>query len=504
MASDSVFVFKQSYKPRNRPATKALNQKHITYIATRPGVMCNPESGFGLWGKLPGMDTISAVEDLRIAINAVGAASEEHTVYRAILSVDGATAQTYHLYDRSEWEKLLRSRISVIRSEMRIKPENFYWAAAMHYKKGHPHVHIVYWDAGKEPKQEHVSTRRFEEISVNVRAAFTGAIINSEEIHATLKESDATMRETQLRLRSLLKEANIPDALNLDHVKAAQRDSLGNELLELARSLPARGALKYAYLPQAYKERLDAYVQHVLEIKDFAKLEAQYAKLSEDVSRLYGNTDALRAEYQYESKRKLVEYLGNETLRYLKSAAAALRAEEPPEDVQALIKNAQKAAEKILCADSTYSELLKLLPRYRTPLPVLLKDKAIRAMLNEVAGRLSCDIRISSKVAALIDKNAAGKAAKAELRKEISETLDRSMRQLVWEKAQEDKGYPQQQRSEIAVSALLALFRGASQSKGQLQAQRDLQREKYRNLSETAKKDLRRRRAQASDWEPEL
>lgn len=40
---------------RNLPSTPVLNQKHLIYIATRPGVMCNPECGFGLWGKLPSM-----------------------------------------------------------------------------------------------------------------------------------------------------------------------------------------------------------------------------------------------------------------------------------------------------------------------------------------------------------------------------------------------------------------------------------------------------------------
>lgn len=50
-----MFVYKQSYKARNLPSTPVLNQKHLIYIATRPGVMCNPECGFGLWGKLPSM-----------------------------------------------------------------------------------------------------------------------------------------------------------------------------------------------------------------------------------------------------------------------------------------------------------------------------------------------------------------------------------------------------------------------------------------------------------------
>ncbi len=90
-----LFVFKQSYKSRNRPTTRVLNQKHLVYIATRPGVMRNPECGFGLWGKLPGMKASQNIDDLRTAYRAIGQASEGHTVYRAILSVDKNTAKDY-------------------------------------------------------------------------------------------------------------------------------------------------------------------------------------------------------------------------------------------------------------------------------------------------------------------------------------------------------------------------------------------------------------------------
>ena len=50
---------------------------------------------------------------------------------------------------------------------------------------------------------------------------------------------------------------------------------------------------------------------------------------------------------------------------------------------------------------------------------------------------------------------------------------------------------------------LLRLFRDLSRDRNQMRAQRDLRREKYRNLSKTAKMDLRKKKEQAGDWEPE-
>ena len=504
MADNEVFVFKQSYKPRNRAATKMLNVKHVTYIATRPGVICNPDCGFGLWGKLPGMQAIGNIEDLRTGLNAVSAASDAHTIYRAVLSVGEDTAKAYDLYDRSEWEKLLRSRMNVIRTEMRIKPENFCWMASMHFKKKHPHVHIVYWDAGKEPKQEHINEKRFDEIAEHVRKAFTGALVNEEPIHSTLQETDAVIRQTRLQLQAMLKDANLPEALDLDRVKLVQRTELGDELLELAKTLPVAGSLKYAYLPKAYKERLDAYIEHVLTVSDFAKMETEYAKLIGEVSRLYGNTAELEAEYREKAHRKLLEALGNETLRYLKEVAAALKAQEPPENMGALLTITRQDAIRILETDESYRALLTLLPPFRTPLPVLLEDVQIKAALNETAKRLAQDIRIRSKVDSLADTTGTTKEEKTALRKEANTALYRAMRTLVWERAQEDMGYDRQQKIELATISVLRLFRSASQSSGQLRAQRELQAEKYRNLSETAKKDLRQKRQQAGDWSPEM
>ncbi len=501
---DELFMFKQRYKPRNEAATKLLNQKHVRYIATRPGVMCNPGSGFGLWGRLPEMKAVANIGDLRSGIDAVGKASERHTVYRAILSVDEKTAKEYGLYEREAWEKLLRSHISVLRAEMRIKPENFCWMASMHYKKRHPHVHIVYWDNGKEPRREHIPPERFEAMAAHVRSAFTGALVNSEEIHKALGETDATIRETRLRLRALLKDANIPEAPDLDKIKTAEHTQLGDELLELAKTMPAKGALKYAYLPQPYKAKLDAYIEHILAIPAFAGQSARFASLTEEVSRLYGNTGALAGEYRSQAQRKLVTQLANETLRYLKDVAAAPEAEQPPEDVQALIEAARSDAVRILASDAAYRELLDVLPNYRTPLAVLREDKAVKAKLDEVSGRLARDVRIRAKAEALIGKETAARAEKAALRREVNAALRRAMGRVVWEQAQEAKGYGRQQRVELSIHAMLTLFRDMSRSNGQMQAQRDLRREKYRSLSETAKQNLRQSQSQAGGWEMEL
>lgn len=237
-------VFKQSYKSKNLSSTRVLNLKHLAYIATRPGVMRNPGCGFGLWGKLPDMKASKNINDLRVASKAVGKASENHTLYRAIISVDKNTAADYGLYDRERWQKLIYSNISVIQREMGVKPENFRYVASMHYKKRHPHVHIIWWDNGPEPRQEFMGKERFELAAERIRHTFAGSLMYENELRAAQAGQTQADKAARLQLAAMLKEANAADALNLDRVHAKELSTLGKGLAELARTLPATGRLK--------------------------------------------------------------------------------------------------------------------------------------------------------------------------------------------------------------------------------------------------------------------
>ena len=63
---------------------------------------------------------------------------------------------------------------------------------------------------------------------------------------------------------AMLKSANLPDALNLDHVKAEELDELGKGLAELARTLPSTGRLKYGLLKSEYRQKLDVWLDQIM------------------------------------------------------------------------------------------------------------------------------------------------------------------------------------------------------------------------------------------------
>lgn len=499
MANDAV-VFKMSYKSKNDPKTRGLNLRHLEYIATRPGVMKNPNCGFGAFGQIDKMRSSGMIYDLRLAQKEISDVSKTCTIYRAILSVNKDTAQNSNLYDREEWEKLLRSNIGVIAEEMHIKRSDLRWVVSVHYKKHHPHVHLMFWDKSEEPRREYIPKERFDKMSEHIRSVFTAKLVHGVELKNLNIEKDNTVKEARLRLSSLLREANVAEALNLDHVSVEKCDELGRELLELATHLPSKGALKYEYLPVEYKAKLDAYIERVMKITDFEKLGRKYEKITANVSSLYGNKPEEASNYQKSAHKSLMRELGNETLQYLREVADELKQRAPPvSGVPELLSITRSAVVSVLQNNTQYSELLKMMPKHRTPRSVILNDSVFAERLNKLTNDLCSDIRIRSKVDAYLDTVGASKQEGRTIYRDLWRTIrDEIMNQLGG-----NAGYDHDANVSIGVTGLLALFRMLSQSTNQKQSQSDLYMTKYRNLSETAKRDRRKLLEQHGAWDLE-
>ena len=492
-------IFKQRYEPMRAPETRIKNLKHLEYITTRLGVMCNPGCGFGCFGKISDMTAMANIDDLRIAKLEVGNASKGHTIYRAILSADRETAQKYGLYERDAWEKLLRSKISVIREAMHIRQSDFRWVASVHYKKNNPHVHIMYWDAGSDPRREFINGSRFEELSEHVRTVFTQSVENQMEINELHKESDAAVKAARLQLSAMFLEANVADILSIERLKPEQLSPLGKELMDLALNLPQHGRLQYDFVPAEYKAQLDTYLDHVMKLSDFHKLWREYDKLSVEVSQLYGNSPERIEEQREKSRRAFVKELGNETLKYLKGVSQELREKDPPKSVPELQAAIRTTTAHLIRDNDQYIDLLKMLPKHRTPFSELVKDERFRGLLDGLTREIANDLRIRSKMKGLLARDPPDKACREELSREIF----RAVRSEIREALENDSGYRDQANSEVAVSGLLSAFSGLSMHKNQMHSQSQLRRERYRNLSETAKRDLRKQKEQEGSWELE-
>lgn len=495
-------VFKQRYKSRNLASTPTLNCKHLVYIATRPGAVHNPGCGFGLWGQLPGITAPENINNLKAAKKIITHASKAHTLYRAIISVDGETAKRHDLYSRKSWEALVNQKIHVLADQMGINRKDFCWVASMHYEKGHPHVHIMYWDNSNAVHQEHVSKARFEIMAEKVRSEF-GREIYQEEIREQQGEQDDNRKALRLELRAMLQEANLAEALALSHVSQPARDAFTKSLAELAAAVPTKGSIDYAYLSKhpEYKAKVDAFISEVLKISDFQRTVKQYEKATVDISSFYGNGEATKERNLEKAREALYKSLGNEIMSTIREYRKELTLEAPTDrtELQAVVHT---AAVSIAVANPLYQELRKQMPKERTPMYELLQDADFRQLLGKLTGQVCDDIRINTRIRGYLEASAGGmdKEDSKVLWAEVYKEAKRDISQLIQDRLQEDAGYPQQLRADLVTNLLIRLLGDASRNTGQQQAQRDLLRHR-RELSKTAQRDKRAQREQGGAWQ---
>ena len=485
-------VFKQWYKPANAPSSAVLNQKHLEYIATRKGTMCNEGCGFGLWGKLPWMFSPRNLDNLKIAKKVVGEASRPNkkrharTLYRAVFSADEEMAQEYGLHDRLNWESLVNAKIGVLAKEMNIEPKNFCWVASMHYKRSQPHVHIMYWDNGTSPRIEFVPQNRFECMTDKVRAEFNRELARDEikELQANQKGFFDSMRS---ELGIMLDEFDTTAMLDIDRITIAQFNELGKGLCHLITHPPSGGSFRYAYLKDPYKQLLDDWLDQLMKLPQFAKMEQNYASITNDISKLYGN-GATKTEWNLKkSASALRKALGNEVLNLVKELVATDDINEA--DTIKISLAAKAKVQQLLKADPLYKELLGAMPSRRTPWKEIEKDSEFMDIKKKLVNHLASDIRVRRCL----------KLSKNEL-KEVYATIY----QMVGANAVEDKQYNIQKGAAMAMRALIRLFSTGGRQVAPAARQRAQLKISYKNLSKEAKKDLQKKRSQAGNWESEL
>lgn len=502
-------VFKQRYKSMNEKKTPMLNGKHLMYIATRTGAIHNKDCAFGLFGKLPFMEFSENIDNLQTAHTMITSVSRRRTIYRAIISVDDVTAKNHSLYDRAVWQELVSKKINVIAKEMDIDRNDFCWAASMHYEKGHPHVHIMYWDNGSKVRQEYVPAERFEIMAEHVRADF-GREVYKEEISERRDSTKEIIDEARLELISICKEQNVADALNLKNVSAEKLNDIGQRLYDLVITCPKKGSLKYAYLPEEYKKQLDTMISEMMKLTDFRKLLKQYIKLTDEVSEFYGNGEE-KAEYnRSQSLKKLNTALGNEVMDYIRSYKKELE-ESTPAEFEALKVVIQDDALGLLRNNTNFTELQNMLPKHRTPLREIMTDD-FKNKKDEVVHEILSDIRVRTKIWAYLkseEKQSTGQSTNAtpgnrgENDTATYSQIIRTIDDVVMETLYKDSGYEEQWKTDMAVNMLIQVFGSSSQGLNQQRSQHQMNKVRSKDISKTALRDIKKRQEQQG-WESEL
>ena len=191
-------------------------------------------------------------------------------MFRSVISFTPERAELLELgTDKARWENYVKSNIRTIAEKNGIDITGLEWAAAVHLKRGQPHVHIDFWNTKQQIGINRVSPelcndiRDKLEIDSFAEAAEDLALLDEEEDSAYIIDNMDEARRA-LITRTFSNEKNaLHEAQNetLAAYKDGGRNVIGDlpdpELItafeRLAEIVPEHGQLKYGYMPDSVK-----------------------------------------------------------------------------------------------------------------------------------------------------------------------------------------------------------------------------------------------------------
>lgn len=161
----SALIYKMRLTAPNKPGTASHNSNYVKYIAEREHVMkLSQESESGLFGRIDGANNdeldVTNTQNYVYGISKAGV-----TVYNAYISFRPEIAKRLELDSLEKWQNYIKFHIETLMRGYDIPKDRFEYIAAVHDKKGQPHIHISFWDKDPPVTVQFVK----KEVSDNVR-----------------------------------------------------------------------------------------------------------------------------------------------------------------------------------------------------------------------------------------------------------------------------------------------------------------------------------------------
>jgi len=276
---------------------------YLRYIADRPRV--EKVGDHGLFSQ-----TDEAIDLGRIAKTV-----SEHpgNVWTMVFSLRRPDAERLLYNNAASWKTLCRAKCGIIAKSMKIPETDFHWYAAFHNEGHHPHIHMVAYSTGTEG---YLTKYGIDDI----KSAFAQEIfrLDLEQFYEAETEIRNDLRHMAKDYLKALQE--LPQAAN-------ELQYLIPVLTEIKRRLPARGKLKYGYMPHDVKNLVDETVNQL----------EKHPKVAELYDMWYRQKCAIIESYTKNFPPK-VPLSENETFRDIKNTVLLAANEMNDSDVMKRIR----------------------------------------------------------------------------------------------------------------------------------------------------------------------
>lgn len=294
--------------------TPSGNKNHLNYIARRNMAIAN-EKGVTTFGNIANIDVKSA--PLSAIRTYVGDKSYQKTnIYRGIISLKENDALTLG-YDKQEaWEELLQRKAHEIGKILGIPPLNVEWVGVVHLKKGNPHLHYMLWDKNQKINDYYISVTKQNRI----RELLTKDIFYEElqQYYSLINKTKNTLRNNAMAMEiKAFDKSNCVGKLAYINFPPNIIKDLVKKFNELKNIIPKTGSLKYSYMPEETKKKINEFIKIYLDNNaDFKNEYEKYIETAGKIGAMYGENS--KKYYENKAKKELENILGNQFLNAIK------------------------------------------------------------------------------------------------------------------------------------------------------------------------------------------
>lgn len=302
--------------------THSHEENIVKYMGEREHVEHKLNAPNGLFGLINGKfsDDYDTEEMQRYVYKMT---TPHRNIFHDVFSFTPTSVEEAGLRTLADWENWVKYNISEIADVMNVKIENLEYLAAVHNKKGQPHIHIMWWDKSQQVYVNKIDSVKADQIRVNVtqntyRHLFSDIYNKEEKMRRTLRNDIGEFTRNNV----------INGKLNDDYAMQIMA-----RILRITEVLPPKGQLKYRFMglsTQAKKE-IDELTNFIIENNpDFNK---QYQEICEQrllYNEMLHNDQSKYGAFQTDLYLKKLRdetenAVGNEILRIIKAEKKAGR-----------------------------------------------------------------------------------------------------------------------------------------------------------------------------------
>ena len=307
---------------------------HAAYMQGRPG-------STGYIGPsdtdLPDPDALA--EELR---------QHQGPVWRVIVSVTEKDAKKLDLLDRPRWEETCRSLVPKMADHLAIRREDLVWAAAMHRKRGHPHIHLLFWERGASRKRGMWGDWERK----GIRQDWIKMLYAPEREHLAMKMATDRLLVEQGVKQELgqavpawrMAAARRDDEAVAPRLSAPKAEELARRLEEIKEMLPGKGRQALGYMPQEVRAKIrDTADWLIRSVPEYRKALDSHVEIMREMAGHFSDDPEEATKAASKAEARVRDKIGQSILR----AAVALQNTERREEVLRIATAATKGGRRV-------------------------------------------------------------------------------------------------------------------------------------------------------------